>query len=1663
MQEHNLFSRIMRFFVTFVAVFVITFGMSYANDVYTIKYLNEDNVAIITDNPTVWTVGETEAFTLAEAVMDGYKFNGWYKENVMYTENVTGTRLTEITEEYIVANADENKVVTIYGQFYIDSVFWMTTTELAAGDEFKFQLNSVKGTFYVDWGDGTVTKYQDSNLCVHKYNKPGVYRIGLSGIATAYPNSNTATFSEDCGSYHPYVFTISKCWDTFVDVTPLKLAKIDGCLGCVFPTLADGSNPNFAGAFCGCENLQGKIPSQLFDGIHGQPVKGMFLSAFRNCSGLTGKIPDGLFGGLSGNYTEGLFTETFAACPGLTGAIPEDLFGNLGGSPQHCMFYGTFNEASGLGTNITEADKPEYMKNGYALPPRLFGELNGVPAGYMFRSTFYNCTGLTGAIPENLFMGVSGAPAPYMYFNTFAWCSGLGTNISEEDKPDYMKRGYAIPENLFGAINGAPAQSMYYGTLQDCTGLSGKIPNGLFGTFTDKPAEYMFTWTFSNCSGLTGSIPGDLFAGINGAPAHAMYNVTFNGCSGLTGPIPNKLFGTFNGVPAEGMFSRTFDGCSGLTGSIPDDLFNGISGPIVRTSFNKTFQNCSNLTGEIPENLFAGITGNSYWGFYNTFNGATKLGLKEDGSSSPIPAGLFKNISGDVNSANQMFNGTFANTGYLTSYVPVDLFKNVNGFLSDNQTGTRLSSYTAGGMTNIFDNSAVSTVCPSGMYQYLTGFEVDWSGRVACEQCPSEFPNSDEGSNVSITSCYTSCPEVEGKTLVTPEAKVYWTEDLKGTVDVCVYEDTVYTIKYLDEDGKTITTDNPTSWTIGQTETFTLTDPVIPEGYKFNGWYKENVMYTENVTGTRLTEITEEYVVANADENKVVTIYGQFYMDSVFWMTTTDLAAGDEFKFQLVNVRGTFYVDWGDGTVTKYQDSNLCVHKYNKPGVYRIGLSGTATAYPRANDASFNENCGVYYYNTFSISKCGNGTPDVTPEKLAKIEGCLGCVFPTLDDGSNPNFAVTFCGCENLQGEIPPKLFDGIHGQPAKGMFLHLFALDAGLTGKIPDGLFGDLSGNYTEGVFAETFYGCSGLTGAIPVDLFGGLGGAPQHCMFYGTFYKASGLGANITEANKPEYMKNGYALPPRLFGELNGAPARYMFIHTFNGCSGLTGAIPENLFTGVNGAPAKAMYNNTFAGCSGLGTNISEEQKPDYMKRGYAIPENLFGAINGAPADYMYTATFGDCSSLGGKIPENLFGNISGAPAQYMYNGTFYNCSGLTGSIPNKLFGTFNNIPAQYMFSKTFDGCTSLEGPIPDDLFNGITGQIADYSFNKTFQNCSSLTGEIPENLFAGITGNSYWGFYNTFNGATKLGLKEDGSSSPIPAGLFKNISGDANSTNQMFNGTFANTGYLTSYVPVDLFKNVNGFLADNQTGTRLSSYTAGGMTNIFDNSAISTVCPSGMYQYLTGFEVDWSGRVACEQCPSEFPKSDMGQNVSIPSCYTDCPEITGKTVTGGKKYWTADLVGNTETCVYDGIAYNINYELNGGVNYEGAPTSYVYGGGATIGGIPTKNSFVFISWCRDAELTDCAMPYEISAKDSGDVTLYAKWQFVCETGKWFHIGEDRMCLYRNKETEKTINFDIGGDVYYLLMSINPDLRINATSTKKLRMQQNGVIYNGHDWSVM
>ena len=344
-----------------------------------------------------------------------------------------------------------------------------------------------------------------------------------------------------------------------------------------------------------------------------------------------------------------------------------------------------------------------------------------------------------------------------------------------------------------------------------------------------------------------------------------------------------------------------------------------------------------------------------------------------------------------------------------------------------------------------------------------------------------------------------------------------------------------------------------------------------------------------------------------------------------------------EFNFDL-SASGTFYVDWGDGTVDTIEKNDVnkqsFSHTYETAGTYVVKLGGRATGYsqdkePEVHPTSLDDDAVAYgapdedYNYVPVISFAGN-------EYLAKIEGSLGKIFPTLPGGIQPRFSRTFVRCINLSGTIPGELFSGISGAPVVGMFYETFSEAGSLTGAIPEKLFAGISGAPATGMFAETFLGCLGLTGAIPEKLFASISGAPAEFMFYGTFAGCGGL----------------TAIPEKLFAGISGAPAAGMFFNTFAGCEGLV-TIPEKLFAGISGAPAESMFSMTFASCKGL----------------TAIPKNLFGNISGAPADEMFSNTFSGCSGLTGEIPLGLFGNISGAPAGAMFSGTFSDCPGLTG----------------------------------------------------------------------------------------------------------------------------------------------------------------------------------------------------------------------------------------------------------------------------------------------------------------------------------------------------------------------------------------------------------------
>lgn len=369
--------------------------------------------------------------------------------------------------------------------------------------------------------------------------------------------------------------------------------------------------------------------------------------------------------------------------------------------------------------------------------------------------------------------------------------------------------------------------------------------------------------------------------------------------------------------------------------------------------------------------------------------------------------------------------------------------------------------------------------------------------------------------------------------------------------------------------------------------------------------------------------------------------------DSEFTIITTNDTTSFSFD---IYAAGNFTVDCGNGrgiqNINKTNtDKQTIKCDYSTREPHTIKLGGTATKYSGNADTT---------PNTIGFRENAN---------IKKIEGCLGCIFPTLSDDIQPDFYTTFYDCANLEGPIPDKLFNGIYGEPIMYMF-------------------------------AYTFADCKKLNGPIPPELFSGISGTPADAMFLGTFANCKSLNGSI---------------PQTLFSNINGQPAPSMFAYTFYGCKNLAGPIPDNLFANIRGTPAEAMFMGTFAGCENLSGSI---------------PQTLFSGISGAPAKSMFWGTFAYCENLTGSLPA-LFSHINGAPAPSMYKQTFDSCTNLTGEIPRNLFGTLNGDAMQGMFEYTFMNDANLTGTslqtLHDrwpgatelhvgDMYHGATG-LSDY----------------------------------------------------------------------------------------------------------------------------------------------------------------------------------------------------------------------------------------------------------------------------------------------------------------------------------------------------------------
>lgn len=281
--------------------------------------------------------------------------------------------------------------------------------------------------------------------------------------------------------------------------------------------------------------------------------------------------------------------------------------------------------------------------------------------------------------------------------------------------------------------------------------------------------------------------------------------------------------------------------------------------------------------------------------------------------------------------------------------------------------------------------------------------------------------------------------------------------------------------------------------------------------------------------------------------------------NSGFTITTTSLAANTNFWFTM-SPKGSFAVDWGDGTIDNIDRDNTTVatytHTYTNGGIKTIKFCGRATEYNTAAGDSVVAAISFYKNDSTNTSKW-----------ITSVSGSMGSVFPTVSDtpAGQPRFRSTFQGASSLT-TISANLFSGVSGS-AEGMFRSTF--DKSGLKAIPYGLFSGITGG-APNMFRSTFYQCRGLT-SLPDDLFAGITVAAQD-EFRFTFYQASSLSGEYIPATAFTGLVNAGAPSPAT-GD--------MWYQTFDG-TGLLKSCPTRthpFITGYEGETASITWNGYVA----------------------------------------------------------------------------------------------------------------------------------------------------------------------------------------------------------------------------------------------------------------------------------------------------------------------------------------------------------------------------------------------------------------------------------------------------------------------------------------------------
>ena len=683
----------------------------------------------------------------------------------------------------------------------VPSKFEITTTSFSGNFSVTF---AATGTYYIDWGDGSVQTIVRKNTTAatytHSYSVAEPHTIKFAGLATAYNAEGT-------------IGTIRFNQNSSVS----KIASISGSLADVFPqySTTSGEYPRFIYMFSGATNLT-QIPNTLFTGLTGGSQ--MFRHAFNGCTGLQ-SLPSGLFSSItsSGQY---MFENAFKGCTGLQ-SLPSDLFSGLTRGAYY-MFQYTFKGCTGL----------------QSLPAGLF---SGIRTGsyYLFKYTFDGCTNLSGWVPPTMFAGLIANNSPKasdMWTDTFN-----NTNLATSCPSPGMSQYITKYESVWNGVVSCECATGYYGDDVTCTACTNKpVTNS---TYTGRSTTNTCPWECDHgymennnqcdaivCSGAT--YYDDNYTNVANACVNCPTGYNYNTTAGKTDISECQIHcdaGTWNGEYTQleyiesngtqvintgyvlqetdsvevdyelrdlstggdkmivaqttdsnaGMWVETYGSTNtwyvnyGSTASVNTAFQNSqTSGTFIvkKQSFEINGTNILQPTftrmSSNPLTIFARLKtdGTVQYGAHVRISGVRVKNGSNETIMNLIPAKNSNDVLGLFDTVSVTF---FTNGGTGTFTAGPDTNTILPGLCTDAGAGY----WSAGGIVN-FDSTLISrTACPAGTYNPTTNGAsaaaclscpvATYNGETAaasCTACPSGYDHDNGTGNTAITDCQIQCP-----------------------------------------------------------------------------------------------------------------------------------------------------------------------------------------------------------------------------------------------------------------------------------------------------------------------------------------------------------------------------------------------------------------------------------------------------------------------------------------------------------------------------------------------------------------------------------------------------------------------------------------------------------------------------------------------------------------------------------------------------------------------------------------------------------------------------------------------------------------------------------------------------------------------------------------